>query len=74
MAGLSADQLFFVAAGQVWCNESSPEFERLLVQTDPHSPGKYRVNGSLANHPAFAETFACAPGTPMNPAEKCEVW
>jgi endothelin-converting enzyme/putative endopeptidase len=74
MAGLSADQLFFVAAGQVWCNESSPELERLLVQTDPHSPGKYRVNGSLANHPAFAEAFACAPGTPMNPARKCEVW
>ena len=22
----------------------------------------------------FAETFACAEGTPMNPVDECEVW
>jgi predicted metalloendopeptidase len=35
-AGLTEDQLFFVAAGQVWCTERTIESERLQVQTDPH--------------------------------------
>ncbi len=74
LAGLSADQLFFVAAAQVWCTESSPEFERLLVQTDEHAPSQFRVKGTVVNHPAFAGAFSCPAGAPMNPKEKCEVW
>lgn len=74
VAGLTEDQLFFVAAAQVWCTESTPESERLQVQTDPHSPSKFRVVGPLVNHPGFAPSFACAAGTPMNPREKCAVW
>jgi predicted metalloendopeptidase len=72
--GLTDAQLFFVSAAQVWCTESSPEFERLLVQTDEHSPSRFRVVGPAVNHPHFAEAFSCAPGTPMNPVKKCEVW
>jgi putative endopeptidase len=74
VAGLTEDQLFFVAAAQVWCTEASKEIERLIVQTNPHSPSKFRVVGPMVNHPGFAPTFSCAAGTPMNPAEKCEVW
>jgi len=74
VAGLTEDQLFFVAAAQVWCTEATKEAERLQVQTDPHSPSKFRVIGPMVNHPGFAGAFACAPGTPMNPAAKCEVW
>ena len=73
-AGLTEDQLFFVAAGQVWCAEATKEAERLQVQTDPHSPSKFRVMGPMVNHPGFAGAFSCAPGTPMNPPAKCEVW
>ena len=72
--GLTADQLFFIAHGQVWCTQISPEQARLRVTTDPHSPGFARVYGPIANHPAFGETFQCKPGTPMNPVEKCAVW
>ena len=71
---LSADQLFFVSMAQVWCSETAPEFLRMLVTTDPHSPSRFRVQGSLVNHPAFAKTFSCAAGTPMNPEKKCSVW
>lgn len=74
VAGLTEDQLFFVAAAQVWCAEATKEVERLQVQTDPHSPSKFRVMGPMVNHPGFAGAFACAPGTPMNPPDKCEVW
>ena len=37
--GLTNEQLLFVAWGQVWCTEMSPEVARLLVTTDEHSPG-----------------------------------
>jgi predicted metalloendopeptidase len=74
LAGLTEDQLFFVAAAQIWCTEATPEALRLLVQTDPHSPPKFRVIGPVVNHPGFGEAFSCRPGAPMNPVEKCEVW
>jgi predicted metalloendopeptidase len=51
-----------------------PELESVLVNTDAHSPARYRVNGSVSNTPAFAEAFACPAGTPMHPAERCTVW
>jgi predicted metalloendopeptidase len=74
VGSLTADQLFFVSAAQVWCTESSPEFLRMLVATDPHSPSTFRVSGPLVNHPAFAQAFSCAEGKPMNPPQKCTVW
>lgn len=71
---LTDEQLFFVAFAQTWCMRITPEEERRRARTDTHSPGRFRVVGPLVSFPAFAETFACAPGTPMNPAERCEVW
>ncbi len=72
--GLTNDQLFFVAWAQNWCDLSAEEFARRLVETDPHSPGKFRAVGPLMNLPAFAEAFSCQPGTPMRPANACEIW
>ncbi len=74
LAGLTADQLFFVAFAQVWCEEKSAEALRLQVRTDPHSPGRYRVIGTVVNSTEFANAFQCAPTTRMNPHPKCQVW
>jgi len=74
VGSLTPEQLFFVAHGQVWCQLMSPEQARLRITTDPHSPGKFRVIGPVANHPAFAPAFRCPAGAPMNPSPKCEVW
>jgi predicted metalloendopeptidase len=71
---LTPDQLFFIAHGQVWCTLMTPESARLRITTDPHSPGQFRVIGPISGHPAFGKAFSCEPGTPMNPANKCEVW
>ena len=35
--------------------------------TDPHSPGKYRVNGLVVNMPEFQKAFCCKAGQPMVP-------
>jgi predicted metalloendopeptidase len=71
---LTREQLFFVAFGQLWCTTSTPEIERVLALTDPHSHPRYRVNGPLSNLPAFWDAFACTQGEPMRPANTCEVW
>jgi len=72
--GLTDDQLFFVAYAQVWCSVNSQEYERMQVTTDSHSPARFRVAGAVSNNPAFAQAFACEPGEPMAPKERCTVW
>jgi putative endopeptidase len=72
--GFTEDQQFFLAQGQAWCGKMRDEAMRLMVQVNPHSPPRFRVNGPLADTPEFAEAFKCAPGTPMRPAKACSVW
>jgi len=74
--GYTPEQRFFVAWGQIWCRSVRPEQARLLVQTDPHSPGPWRVNGPLSNMPQFKEAFDCPGDAPMvrPPADACTVW
>jgi putative endopeptidase len=71
---MTNEQVFFVAWAQNWCvHMSEPALERML-DTDPHSPGKFRAIGPLVNLPEFAQAFSCAEGTPMNPVDRCEIW
>ncbi|QNI33250.1 M13 family metallopeptidase [Alloacidobacterium dinghuense] len=72
--GLTPDQQFFVAFGQSWCQNNRPEDLRLRVQTDPHSPEEFRVNGVVVNLPEFQKAFACQTGQPMAPAKRCAIW
>ena len=72
--GFTPQQRFFLAWGQAWCENVRPEMARMWAQTDPHSPGRDRVNGVLGNMPEFRETFACHEGQPMVHAPACRVW
>ncbi len=72
--GYTPVQQFFLGYGQNWCGETRPEQERLQVQTDPHSPRKFRVNGVVQNMPEFGQAFGCKPGQPMMPVNACRVW
>ncbi|XP_073779420.1 endothelin-converting enzyme 2b isoform X5 [Danio rerio] len=71
---LTNDQLFFVGFAQVWCSVRTPESAHEGLMTDPHSPPKYRVIGTLSNSPEFAEHFQCPLGSSMNSGHRCEVW
>ena len=74
--GLTADQRFFLAWAQIWRGMTRPESAKLLVNVDPHSPARWRVNGPLANMPEFQAAFKCQAGDPMvAPAEtRARIW
>ncbi|XP_012170773.1 neprilysin-4 isoform X1 [Bombus terrestris] len=76
LPGLNATgkQLFFLNFAQVWCGSMRPEATRNKLKTAVHSPGKFRVIGTLSNSEDFAEVFYCPLGAPMNPVNKCSVW
>ncbi len=63
--GFTPEQRFFLSFAQVWrINIREAEAKR-LVTVDPHSPGKFRANGTLMNIPEFLDVFNIPPGTPM---------
>jgi putative endopeptidase len=72
--GMTPEQRFFVGYAQWACEIDRPENLRVKALTDPHSPGKYRVNGLVVNMPEFAKAFSCKPGQPMVSAKVCRVW
>jgi putative endopeptidase len=70
------EQQFFIAWGQFRGDAMRPEFQRLMVQTDPHPVSKYRVIGPLSNLPEFQKAWSCKADAPMvrPPDKRCEVW
>jgi endothelin-converting enzyme/putative endopeptidase len=72
--GFTPQQRFFLGWGQIWCENRTPEFSRMLVTVDPHSPGEYRVNGVMVNMPEFHQAFACKKDAAMVRENACRVW
>jgi endothelin-converting enzyme/putative endopeptidase len=68
------EQRFFIGFGQWACENNRPENQRVSAMTDPHSPGKYRINGIVANLPEFARAFSCKAGQPMVREKACKIW
>lgn len=76
ISGFTNEQRFFLAFGQVWKNTITDDEMVRRVKTDYHSPGKYRVNGTLGNMPEFFEAFNVEEGDKMRqPADKItRIW
>ncbi len=72
--GLTPDQRFFVAYGQSWCGNQTPESAKNQAKSNPHSTGKYRVNGVVSNMPEFREAFGCKADAPMVRQPPNRVW
>ena len=72
--GYTPEQRFFLGFGRVWCEKRRPEYARMLVSVDPHSPGKYRVNGTVSNMPEFQKAFGCKADAAMVRPNACRVW
>ncbi|XP_014907983.1 neprilysin-like [Poecilia latipinna] len=71
---LSHDQLFFLNFAQIWCGSHRPEQAVNSIKVDVHSPGMFRVLGSLQNFPEFAKAFNCNKSSNMVSDNICRVW
>src|SRR4030095_9639577 len=72
--GFTYQQRFFLGAANLWCGHRTDALSRMLATIDPHSPGKWRVNGTLSNMPEFREAFQCKPNAAMVRQNACRVW
>lgn len=72
--GFTTDQRFFIGFAQIWCENQTPQAMRQQALTNPHSPGQYRVNGTLQNMPEFQKAFSCKASQPMVSENACHVW
>ncbi len=72
--GYTPEQRFFLGFARVWCEKRQPEVSRTRVFTDPHSPGKYRIDGVVQNMPEFEKAWGCKAGQPMVSENACHVW
>ncbi len=74
IGGYTEAQRFFIAFAQIWCGSQTPQAAALAAKTDPHSPGRFRTDGTVQNFPAFGKAFSCKKGDPMMPVHGCRVW
>jgi putative endopeptidase len=74
--GFTPEQRFFLSWAQVWRESMRPEQQRVLVNTNPHAPAQWRVNGPLSNMPEFAKAFGCKVGDPMVRSDsiRAQIW
>ena len=74
LKSLTDEQKFFIAWAQVWKNNITKEELDKRIMTDPHSPGEWRVNGTLANIPEFHKVFEIQPGSQMYRENPVQMW
>ena len=72
--GFTEEQRYFLGFAQVWCENHTDQSARQSALIDPHSPGQWRVNGTVQNFDEFGKAFGCKKGQPMYPVNSCRVW
>jgi putative endopeptidase len=76
MDGYTAKQRVFIGYAQGWRGKSRDEALRVQINTDPHSPRQYRVNGVVRNVPEFYEAFDIAETDALYlaPEDRVKIW
>ena len=74
--GLTGDQRFFISFAQHQRTLMREAFERQIMQTDPHSPDKARINEVLRNFDPWYKAFAVKPGDKLYlaPKDRVHIW
>ncbi|MEM6414716.1 MAG: M13 family metallopeptidase [Pseudomonadota bacterium] len=74
--GLTGDQRFFLAWGQVWKRATREEALKNQIETDPHSPAEFRVNGIVRNMDAWYTAFNVQPDDELYlaPEDRVQIW
>jgi putative endopeptidase len=63
--GFTPNQRFFLSYARIWRTRMKDELTRTLINTNPHSPAEWRVDGPLMNFTPFYETFHVEQGQKM---------
>ena len=76
LGGLTGDQRFFMAWGQVWRNMYRDKALREQLVRGPHSPPRYRVNGVVRNFDEWYEAFGVTEDHALYlpPEERIRIW
>lgn len=74
--GFTPDQRFFLGYAQVWRLKNREEILRTRINTDPHSPEMFRVNGPASNFDPFYSAFNIQPTDNMyiQPENRARIW
>ncbi len=74
--GFTPDQRFFLSIARIWRVKTRDAFLRTYVNTNPHSPAIWRVNGPLMNFAPFYKAFNVQPGDKnyKPESERVRVW
>lgn len=73
-AAMSDEQLFFLAYAQTWCTKRTTASTATLLATDPHSPGRFRVQGVLSGYAPFVAAFNCPASSRYASKPSCPLW
>src|SRR5205814_7180467 len=63
--GFTPEQRFFLSFATIRKSKQRDEDLKLRLNTDPHSPARYRVNGPLSDLMEFQKAFGIPDGSPM---------
>jgi len=74
--GFTPEQRFFLSFATIWKSKQRDEDLKLRLNTDPHSPARYRVDGPLSNLSEFAKAFNIPSNSPMVRAadKRVNIW
>jgi putative endopeptidase len=74
--GFTPEQRFFLAFANVWAGNIRPEEILKRTKSDPHSLGKWRVDGALPQIQAWYDAFGIKEGDPMfvPVAKRVSIW
>lgn len=74
--GFTPEQCFFLAYATLWAGNIRDEQIRVYTKSDPHSLGKWRVNGALPHIQAWYDAFHITPSDPLYvaPENRVNVW
>src|SRR6266568_3603208 len=74
--GLTPEQRFFLSFATIWKSKQRDEDLKLRLNTDPHSPARYRVDGPLSNLAEFQKAFSLPDNCPMvrPPDKRVNIW
>jgi putative endopeptidase len=74
--GLTGAQRFYLSWAQAWREKRRPEYMKMLLAVDPHSPAEFRCNQIVRNLTPFYEAFEVGPDDALwlDEADRVEIW